>query len=632
METPRSHIVIIADSLTNDFVGAGFEQNNVHVGKDESQRILGTAENGWSGPVPTFLRAAVKAQKNGENVGIISVRDLHDPNDPKQIPELLLYGTHAIAGTPGAELAEPIAEIYRDAHIEHIDVTALSIPINALRGAVLRITGIDMITEPEYLDRIKFLAMGSHTNIRVFDNADSLKHKFGCPDVSACPQLVASSNLADHHAALRQWLPGKLIRVIQGVKNLCEHLGIEPPSPEAINWTEACELEPATLLTSLNHDQRAILEAIFMDRDSVKLTPLGGGFSGSLLFLATARKGNTVMEPVIIKIDKHRNIKREADGYGKVKDMLGGRVPGFDPPVSMGEYTGVKIGLAALRGKPRTFQSVYESANTDASIADAIDVFQESLDVLQEKLYANTRRTKKINPITQLSLQLPLQPTWLKNNISNILPGSEDSDELTLTDSISVPNPLHRFSGLQQSKTVVDADVCVMHRDLNFANHILDARKNVWFIDWANCDDDIVEVDFAKMENDIKFVMAKEFTEDALHNLCAFETFALAHIDLPSIDSLPSDLAFIESDIRFKKMYQFLTTLRKSYISVKGHNIDATSDEAHLYKAALLRYSLHTLSFDARTGRGECGIASLKHALYSTSKLVQDLSSPHVTE
>lgn len=632
METPRSHIVIIADSLTNDFVGAGYEDKSVHVGKSESQRILGTAEDGWSGPVPTFLRAVVKAQKKGENVGIISVRDLHDPNDPKQIPELLLYGTHAIAGTPGAELAEPIAEIYRDADVEYIDVTALSIPIKALREAVLRITGIDMITEPEYLDRITFLSMGSYTNIRVFDNADSLKHKFGCPNVAACPQLAASSNLADHNAALRQWLPGKLIRVIQGVKNLCEHLGIEPPPAESIHWTEACELEPATLLASLHPDQRAILEAIFMDRDSVTLTPLGGGFSGSLLFLATARKGNTVMEPVIIKIDKHRNIKREADGYGKVKDMLGGRVPGFDPPVSMGEYTGVKIGLAALRGKPRTFQSVYESANTDTSIADAIDVFQESLDVLQEKLYANTRRTKKINPITQLALHHPQQPTWLRGNIANILPGSEDSDELSFTDSISTPNPLQHFSGLQQSKTVVDADVCVMHRDLNFANHILDARKNVWFIDWANCDDDIVEVDFAKMENDIKFVMAKEFTEEDLSQLCAFETFVLSQITLPPIDSLPSDLSFVESDIRFKKMYAFLFTLRASYRDVKGQHVDVTSDKAQLYKASLLRYSLHTLSFDARTGRGECGIASLKHALYSTSQLIQDLSQPHVTE
>jgi len=44
-----------------------------------------------------------------------------------------------------------------------------------------------------------------------------------------------------------------------------------------------------------------------------------------------------------------------------------------------------------------------------------------------------------------------------------------------------------------------------------------------------------------------------------------------------------------------------------------------------IYRVALLRYAMHTLSFDKRSGRGECELPQLTHALYSVESLVLDL-------
>jgi ADP-ribose pyrophosphatase len=49
------------------------------------------------------------------------------------------------------------------------------------------------------------------------------------------------------------------------------------------------------------------------------------------------------------------------------------------------------------------------------------------------------------------------------------------------------------------------------------------------------------------------------------------------------------------------------------------------TDDWLVYRAALLRYALHALSFDKRRGRGECEPSQLMHALYSVEGLVYDL-------
>jgi ADP-ribose pyrophosphatase len=128
-----------------------------------------------------------------------------------------------------------------------------------------------------------------------------------------------------------------------------------------------------------------------------------------------------------------------------------------------------------------------------------------------------------------------------------------------------------------------------------------------------------LELDFAKLESDVKFVMSKAFDVDDLPRLKKFEEYLLAQ-RLPSdVDGLPDSLKFAKWDLRFRKILGAVRTIRKTCFSIKE------SDDWLVYRIALLRYALHTLSFDKRRDRGECDLPQLMHALYSVEGLAYNL-------
>jgi nicotinamidase-related amidase len=608
--------VVITDSVTNDFVAPGFEGTSVHIGAAESRRLIGYGEE--LGALPLLLSEAMEAQKAGKKVAVINVRDLHDKTDPRQVPELLRYGDHNLIGTEGAEVINPIKDIYRKGRVENVDVTSLSIPIKALRDAIHKATGIDILTDHELLDRLIITLTGTHTNIRIFDTADTLVHKLGMrpENVIVCPHLTASANQDAHRQAITDWLPSKLITVAQSVAEVCGRMGITMPPPELVKWVESCTLEPEDVKEQLNPDQVAILETFFMHKDRVKIKILGGGYSGSILIMATAHKGNAEEKPVVIKMDKHVRIKREVDGYHKVKELLAMNVPAFSSPVSRGSYTGIKIDLAAIKGNPKTLQSIFEA--DDAELGSHT---QEALGVLESDLYRNTRRDARFNPLKQHGLNDPQQAGWLEENMGHIMADNENSEGANLG-GMDISGLPQAFRKLSQRGMEVDGDFCTAHGDLNFANIIFDNNKNVWFIDWTHTGDNALETDFAKMESDIKFVMTKGFTEEDIPNLAKFEQFILSMIELPALEDLTGDLEFVKTDRRFGKVYGSIKNIRNTYSNLKVNK----GSEDIAYRTALLKYSVHTLSFDKRRGRGECELPALKYALMSTNILVNQLN------
>lgn len=615
------HTVIISNALSNDFVGSGFEHMPVHVGGDESARIIGTQKNNWKGPLSLFLKQAVDAQNDGQNVTIIAADDRHDKDDPVQALELIRYGDHCIKGTEGAEIFEPIQDIYDAGRVEKLDLTSLAIPIFTLRDAVKKSTGIDILSDQEYLQSLNWVVVGTHTNIRVFQVADMLRNLLGYQNVVVCPHLVASSNIVEQKAALNQWLPSRLVRVAQSVKEVCNFARINPPSTELIRWTESCEIQPKETAEKLNSDQRSILETMFMGYDSVILKTLKGGFSGSLLFMCEGIKGGSRSTPVVVKVDKHIQIKKEVDGYSKVKDYLGMQVPAISDPVSMGAYTGVKIDFAALKGSPSTFQALFEAEQTKEGVDELENRLSEILSSLVRKLYGNTMRCSACNPFDRLGLANQQQTKWLRENMEQIVNRSSVSDVIDLGNGVCVDNFVEDFDLLGAMDLNVESDFCMVHGDLNFANAMSDKRGNDWYIDWTHAKEEIVEIDFAKMENEIKFTMSKDFTDEDMSKLALFEDFLMDQVCLPEIDLLPENLNFVKKDVRFSKAYSLVKVVRTKYLEClkTAENMEAR------YKTALLKYSIHTLSFDKRRGRGECDLPALKYALYSTSLLVKQL-------
>ena len=60
------------------------------------------------------LVRAVSACANAENVRLVHIRDWHDPNDPRQRPELDFFGDHCLIGSWGARFIDAIEAYSRD--------------------------------------------------------------------------------------------------------------------------------------------------------------------------------------------------------------------------------------------------------------------------------------------------------------------------------------------------------------------------------------------------------------------------------------------------------------------------------------------------------------------------------------
>ena len=348
-----------------------------------------------------------------------------------------------------------------------------------------------------------------------------------------------------------------------------------------------------------------------------RLRPLAGGFSGSLLFVADGWKGSARTEPMVIKVDAFAQMRRELDGYHQVKDFFGKNVPTFGYPVIQGEHLGVGMELAAMEGNPRTLQDSFEDAESEETLARFMLRLDKALRLLSEKLYSNTRELSWVVPYRSFGLHAEKQQEWLRHNGELILSYLDPE----LRSSLNVnPDQLAKLLRLVASNgDGIESEICDAHGDLNFANVICDDGDNVWFIDWTHSGQAPVELDFAKLENDVKFVMTKEFDSEDLPRLKLFEEYLLAQRLPAEPNGLPDSLKFVKWDLRFRKILETVRKIRQVCFDLK------VGDDWLAYRVALLRYALHTLSFDKRRGRGECDPTQLMYALFSVEGLAFNL-------
>jgi ADP-ribose pyrophosphatase len=594
--------IVIADSLIHDFVSPlpEFSSLKVSVGPLEISRTMGEGAGYGRGPLPTFLRAAKEAGAH-----LVFVRDLHDADDPRQQPELLRYGPHAVRGTEGAAFVPWAAEMLDGVHV--IETDTLSLPTARLHEALHAILGRDVLAlEAEDRDEITFVVCGFHTEVRVLSIAFKLRNDYRFPRVLVCPHLVGSHDAGAHVQALQTGFPNALVSVVPDLGALARMARV--PLPDCAGHG-ACRILPGEVADALSAEQTAVLQILFLFDGAVTLTPLKGGFSGSLLFIASAEREGRRRAPLVVKIAPHEELHREMIGYERVKDFLAAHVPAMRAPVSVGGLSGVTMSLAAMEGKPRTVQSLFGDGRF-------LTVFAKGLDLLARDLYAPTRGRRKFSPYQELGLTGGRHVDWLRENMRNILGHADvDGETLSLGEGAVVPNPLHRLGGLLAHVDYLSADTALCHGDLNLANLITDETRAIWIIDWPWCDERPIRFDLAKMENDLKFVVSQDFGKEDRASFLAFERALLSAAVPPEVPPLP----FMAEDARFSRIYHAVRLLRE-----RGEALQ-TDEHRFLHAIGLLRFALHTLSFDARRGRGECALPQLEHALISVALLVEHL-------
>ncbi|MCO4769821.1 MAG: phosphotransferase [Deltaproteobacteria bacterium] len=587
--------LIIATGLTREVISPKnrFLGGRKHVGVSESNRLLGRGREYGKGPLPAFLAAALADA--AQPVGLVVVVDEGE-------------GTDA--------LVEPIAELARSAAI--VSSRGGHVSIADLREAVRQAGGVDFLAEGDDASPLRVVVVGCDTDDMVLGLA-SLLHRFaGGADVAVCPHLVGSPVKEAHLGVLRHTLPGVGVHVVLDLADAARFIGVSPDSLEPFE-ARPCAIEPAEAREVLGVDARQIVELLCLHWTRASLRPLTGGFSGSLLFLADGWRGSAKTEPAVLKIDNFAQMRRELRGYYLVKDLLGKHVPGFGYPIARGDWMGVSMELAAMEGRPETLQDTFEEAETEHDLERFLRRLDKATSLLVEKLYSNTLQPDAVVPYRQFGLQMSLQLTWLEENGDLILGYLEE--EGCPDDGLDTFELVAMLSMVSGNPDGVPSATTLQHGDLNFANIICDEGDNAWFIDWTHAARVPVELDFAKLENDVKFVMSKEFDLEDLPRLRRFEEYLLAHPIPGAAENLPESLRYAKWDLRYRKILETVRRIRAAYFQLRG------DEEMLVYKVALLRYALHTLSFDQKRERGECTVQQLAHALHSVDLLLLQLVS-----
>jgi ADP-ribose pyrophosphatase len=590
--------IIIGVGLSNDTLSpeARYSTSRRSVGPGEIERLLGRGKSFGEGPLARFLRAA--ASTAGDATRLL----------------LLTHGADATSEEREGPLAlvDPIRAC---GEVPTLSVPGDRLPLRDLVGRIAEAAG----ATPEAVEAgeadLRFLVVGCDTDKRVLGLAVFLRTMLGCAEVAVCAHLCGSSTPGAHFAALRHNLPRAGVRVLLDVQEAAAFAGLGEGSLSDVSCAP-CQIGPEEVAGRISDEQRRIIQLLCSHWTRTEVRPLQGGFSGSLLLLADGYKAEAKTEPSVLKIDGFDQMRRELAGYYQVKDFFGKHVPTFGLPVVEGGSIGVAMELAAMEGRPETLQDGFEEAEGEEALQRFMLRLEKSLALLGERLYGNTASPSRIVPYRAFRLHTNQQVEWFLGNAALVLGYMrEEGVEVSVQ-----PEQLGKVLRLvAANEDGLESEACVAHGDLNLANVICDQGDNVWFIDWTHSGRHPLELDFAKLESDVKFVISKNFDPEDLPRLQKLEEYLLSTRIPAETDSLPSELKFAKWDLRFRKILQAVRRVREACFGLK-------SDEDWLvYRVALLRYALHTLSFDARRGRGECSPQQLMHALYSVEGLLYDL-------
>jgi len=584
---------IIADGLTKEYLSAEqpFAGSRFNLGRAEIDRLLGRGRAYGKGPLPTFLRGATKAMGEDSSTRLLLLRG----DGP--IPEILdpfVAGAKVISSEP--------------------DV----IPWRELWGEISG-HGVNGVAQSDDRESdLRFVVVGCHTERRILALTSYIRNVLGYTEVAVSPHLVGSSTREAHFAALRHNFPSTGVRVILDLAEIADYAGVEQAELPGLEC-RPLEIGPQETREALSGTQRRILELLCMNWTRAEMRPLAGGYSGSLLMLANGWKGQARTEPMVIKVDSFAQMRRELDGYHQVKDFFGKHVPTFGYPVTEEDSLGVGMELAAMEGSPRTLQDTFEEADSDEALSRFLLRLDKSLALLSEKLYRNTRETTWVVPYRAFGLHAEKQVARLIENAGYILSYLED--KLPSDGRVDAEQLAKLLRLISANPDGDDSEMCLVHGDLNLANVICDGGDNIWFIDWTHSARAPVEQDYAKVENDVKFVMSKAFDAEDLPRLRLLEEYMLGQRLPADAASLPDRLKFVKWDLRFRKVFETVRRIRQSCFELKS------SEGWLVYRVALLRYATHTLSFDQRRGRGECAPPQLMYALYSVEALIYNLVS-----
>lgn len=568
--------ILLTQCVQNDFVrplGDGEPLPNlVHVGRLEADRLCGPA-----GALRAFLAAAHALPP--EELAIVHVVDRHDPT--RDAAHLERFRPHCLRGSPGARLVEPIEALAaaRPA-TELVEAAALNdLEGSTLLAVLLRLcAGRDPAEVPMGL-------CGVWTDAKVSFLAYDLVTRLGARRVSVCSALCASRSIDAHFRALA---------------HLGDVLGVEVVH-SAGRFLDG--LVPGASTRGPPPDRDALFSELAGGRPA--LEPLGGGFSGSQVFLA--RAGGEA-PATILKSGARDEIARERFGNERIGRVLGDVVPRLLGYREQGPLGAMQLELAQSDDPqalpPLTFKKLNEADPGPAATALLCATLEEVLGGALGRLY----RTAEKDNADLLELYGFTNTKGEPQHTGSVVGraraiagegGTAAFLERVLPDGAWL-DPVRLYTEVLPGRTRVREILSsLVHGDLNLANVLLardrsggERPRRVWVIDFARLGRLPSLTDCAKIENDLAYILCPIADEDAFARAVRLQDARLATPTLEA-DALPA-LARTPAEERHARL---VATLRRTAARLDPRGPAAMDD----YRVALLRYAAHTLGFDEPT-------------------------------
>jgi hypothetical protein len=554
--------------------------NLVHVGALEADRLTGP-----NGALPDFLRAVHKSDP--ADIGIIHIIDQHDPE--KHQAHFDLFKPHCIAGTQGEGFVEPLPELVQDrrgtrvvvgGNLSDAEYSDLESVLQEMAGPTLAETPVGVV--------------GVWTDVKVLFLLYDLATRLGARNLATCSALTASRSLRSHFAALEQIREVLGVSVFHSPGRFLDWLGVPSKAPLRIPETAEANLvasvpTPPSWKAEEIEERDALVAALCPEGST--LHPLGGGFSGAQVFLTRDASGAAS----VLKVGPRAEIASERFGNERIRRILGDGVPAL-----LGHREGTL--LAAMRmeladsadpaaARPMTFKKLFESDPSDRATQALEDALKRSLGDLLGRFYRTAEKDNTDLLEAYGFTDSRGHPCWgdsVNRNAAAIATRSGSDSVEALLASLELPQPWMTpaafygewLPGRSRREEVFSS---VVHADLNLAN-ILVARNDAdgslfrtWVIDFARLCRLPNLTDFAKVENDLTFIL--------------FQVPDPARLASPLL--LPEGLEGLAESELERRYVRLLLTLRRLAAEADPRGAKAMST----YRVALLRYAAHTLGF-----------------------------------
>lgn len=595
-----SQSILITQCLQEDFVKPFSEgdplPNKLHVGYTEANRLMG--ENPEQGPVARMMSWAY--QQPADKMAIIHIRDWHETNEDSQKSHIALFGSHCMAGSPGANFVfnEPV---------EGRAIIMNSLTLNDFHGASLSKT-----LAPFAGKKINVGIMGVWTEAKVTFLAYELATRYPEFRLAVCSALCASSSTMRHYMALDQLERLLGVTIHHSINQFIQFLGgegEEAPLPGVSGEHPTIQTDGSGALTQ---EDTTLLRYLFRDCRQVAVRSLDGGFSGNLVLATSSQDAMGHQQaPHVVKIGPRDQIGMERSAFERIESVLGNHAPAITEFADHDKRGAIKYRYASMGLEATSFQKMYADENVEMEeIEGALtDVFKNQLG----RLYA-AATLEKCSLLEYYMFSrgraFALRKTLEQITPSDLLPEKKQEVELLTANLVKFYEEIvPRVRGSVYDEVYFS----YVHGDLNGANIVIDSKKNVWIIDFFHTHRGHVLKDLIKLENDLLYIFTAVNNSDEFAEAQLISNALLEHKDLSK--PLPHWVPVGVKSPQFRRAYHTARFIRSFYPGLVKEN----TKPLQLY-IGQLRYASHTLSFDESTALQK------RWALYTASKLASRIT------